>query len=415
LKTRLSSLIAFVLLLTVASSAIAKERVLGMSKKVYDAITDIQLLMDEDKWAEGLEKLELLRGRKLNGYETAHVLNMTGYAYYQLDQMGPAMAAYEEALSQEGLPDSQIRALLMTVSQLALVTEDFPAAENYARRALESEGDIPVDPMAYVILAQALVGQERYAEAKEPLLTAIDRKKAAGQKPRENWLALLSSVYFMMEDYESMRDLLYYMVALYPKERYILNLAALHGQLGDTDKQLALVESLMDDDRLKRGHHLMTLANLFMANELPYKAADLVHREIESGRVEANKRNLELESQAWYLAGEEERAIPPLERAAKMEEDGDLYLRVARLYMDIYDYPNAYRAAAAAEKMLDEEEIGDALLLQGMALARDDELARAKKIFQRAAEYEESQKWANQWLRFVANEQQRIAAFQEWQ
>jgi tetratricopeptide (TPR) repeat protein len=415
LIAKLTRLLTLVLIVIVTSHAQAREKVLGMSKKVYDSISEIQLLIDAEQWDEGLAKLQAQRERKMNGYETAHVLNMLGYTYYQLDRIPEAMSTYQEALSQEGLPGSQVRALLMTVSQLALVSEDWQSAEKYAKQLLQIESDVPVDPMAYVILAQAYVGQERYADAKEPLLTAINRQKEAGTRPRENWMALLSSVYFMLEDYESMRELLYYMVSLYPKEQYLLNLAALHGQLGDTDKQLALVESLLDGQHLERGQHLLSLANLFMAHGLPYKAASLLNKEIESGRIEANKRNLELESQAWYLAGEEERAIPPLERAADVAEDADLYLRVARLYMDIYNYEKAYQAAVEAEKLSEEYELGDTLLLQGMALARDDELERAKKIFRRAAEYEESQKWANQWLRFVTNEQQRIAAFKEWQ
>ena len=35
-------------------------------------------------------------------------------------------------------------------------------------------------------------------------------------------------------------------------------------------------------------------------------------REIDAGRVPDTRQNLELTSQAWYLAGEQARAIPPL-------------------------------------------------------------------------------------------------------
>ena len=408
-------LTCLLLLLACMGSATAKEKVLGMGKEVYDAISEIQVMLDAEQWTEGLERLDKLRTRRMNGYETAHVLNMIGFTYYQLDRLPEALATYRGALAQEGLPESQVRALLMTVSQMALVSEDYPLAEQYANQLLTMEGDLELDPMAYVILAQALVGQERYADARVPMETAIQQQRDKGLKPRENWLALLSSVYYMEEDYVAMRDLLYYMVSLYPKEQYLMNLAALHGQLGDTGRQMALVEALLDDERLERDNHLVSLANLFMAHELPHKAASLLQREIEAGRIEASQRNLELESQAWYLAGEEQRAIPPLERAAELSGEGDLYLRVARLYMDIYDYNSAYVAAVEAAKNTEGEDLGEALLLQGMALARSEELDRAKEIFKRAAEYKESRKWATQWIRFVENEQARIAAFSDFQ
>ena len=72
-RSGLARAIIFVLLLGLAAGGIAREKVLGMSKKVYDAISDIQLLIDEDKWAEGLEKLKLLRAaqRRINRLTSA--------------------------------------------------------------------------------------------------------------------------------------------------------------------------------------------------------------------------------------------------------------------------------------------------------------------------------------------------------
>ena len=69
------------------------------------------------------------------------------------------------------------------------------------------------------------------------------------------------------------------------------------------------------------------LANLFISQGTPLKAAELLDKEIASGRIEASRQNLELNSQAWYMAGDEARAIPPLEAAAAKEDDGKLYLR----------------------------------------------------------------------------------------
>lgn len=390
----------------------AAESVVGMSKKVYDAISEIQLLIDEEKYDEVLAELQEMRQKKMTSYETAHVLNMMGYTYYQKDELGKSLSAYDEALAQPDLPDSQVRTILMTVSQVSLVAGEYKKSEAFARRLIASPGKTPPPPMSHIILAQALIGQERYAEAKEPILTAIDTQRKAGQQPRENWLALLSAVYFNMEDYEAMRAVIYELVTLYPKEQYLINLAALHGQLGETDKQMALVESLLDDKRLDSGHQLLNLANLFMAHQLPYKAAHLLEQEMEVERIEVNKRNLELLSQAWYLAGEQRKAIPPLEQAAALSNDGELYLRAARLYMDIYEWKKAEAAAGAAIEIGGLKEPGNAWLLQGMALTRRDDFGPAKKMFGRATEFKESEKWASQWLKFIEGEERRIAALQ---
>ena len=411
MKNACSRILLLCLLLGVAQAGIAKEKVMGMSKKTYDAINVVQLLLDEEQWAQCIEQLDTLLQRKLNNYERAHVLNMKGFALYQMEDMENALANYETALQLEDLPDSQVRALLTTVSQLALVVEDYPAAERFALRLIASPGKNPPEATSHVILAQAYIGQEKYAKAEAPLRKAISMLREKGRVPRENWMSMLSAVYFNLDDYVSMRDVLYQMVELYPRERYLINLAALHGQLGETDKQLALIESLLDDQRLQQGHHLLNLANLFLAHKLPYKAAALLETEMDAERIESSQQNLELQSQAWYLAGEEERAIPPLAAAAAIAEDGELYLRVARLYMDVYDWKNAEIAARAAAEKGGLRDPGDAWLLQGMALARANELDRARKAFERALKYEDNKKWAKQWLKFVANEERRLVMF----
>ena len=409
-----SALVSVLILLVLNSSPLwAAEKVMGMSKRVYDAINEVQLLFDEERWQEALTELEVVRERKLNNYERGHILNMMGYALYELDQMSLAFATNSEALALEDLPDSQRRQLLTTTSQLALVVEDYAAAEAYAQQLISSPGKTPPMPMSWVILAQAYIGQERWEQAIEPLKTAIrmQSEREAGN-PKENWLSMLSAAYYNIEDYAAMREVLYQLVTLYPKERYLINLAALHGQLGETDRQLALVESLLDDQRLEKGHHLLSLANLFLAHGMPYKAAELLDREMLAERIETSQRNLELLSQAWYMAGEEERAIPPLEAAAAIAENGKLYLRVARLYMDTYQWPQAYKAARQADIKGGLRDPGDAILLQGMALARQEKFDEARAIFERAAKSDETNKWAAQWLKFIASEERRIAAFQ---
>ena len=77
--------------------------------------------------------------------------------------------------------------------------------------------------------------------------------------------------------------------------------------------------------------------------------------------------------------------------------------------MDLYDWGPAEKSA---RKALDRgvEEPGDAWLLVGMALARGDRYDAARIAFVKSAEYDSSEKWAKQWMRFVDTEQERIAS-----
>ncbi|MEP0203106.1 MAG: tetratricopeptide repeat protein [Halioglobus sp.] len=407
--TRLRTILFLAALLCSDSGMTAKESVPGISKQIYDAITEIQTQIEAEQWQQVRDDLVILLEREMNGYERAHVLNMLGYAYFQDNDYDKALDSYLEALQQENLPASQVRSLLTTASQVALASGRYQEAEKFALRLLAAEDEAP-QPQSQVILAQAYIGLEDYAKAAPPLRKALQMQRDSGAKPRENWMLLLSSVYYSLEDFAGMRELLYEMVALYPKERYLINLAALHGQLGDTDKQMALIEALLDDQKLEKSYHLMSLVNLFLAKGLPYKAANLLQTEMQNGRIETTRAHLEMQSQAWYMAGEEEKAIPPLAAAAAMSDDGELYLRVARLYMDNYQWQPAELAARKAIEKGSLRSEGNAWLVVGMALARGDKLAGARSAFIEAANHEQTEKWARQWLNFVDNEQERIAA-----
>ena len=87
--------LAGLLLLTLlVSPTLAKESVYGMSKKTYDAINKVQVLIEEEKFEEAIAEVELVKERKLNGYEMAHVLNMAGFLHFQLEDNDAALAAY---------------------------------------------------------------------------------------------------------------------------------------------------------------------------------------------------------------------------------------------------------------------------------------------------------------------------------
>jgi tetratricopeptide (TPR) repeat protein len=126
--------------------------------------------------------------------------------------------------------------------------------------------------------------------------------------------------------------------------------------------------------------------------------------------LEKNVTNLELLSQAWLLASEYERAIEPLEEAAELSESGELYLRLARLHMDAYRFAEAETAAGKALEKGGLRREGHAWLLRGMAAVELKRFSEARKRFSEAANYDETAKYAGQWLSYVDSEAQRAEA-----
>ena len=86
---------------------------------------------------------------------------------------------------------------------------------------------------------------------------------------------------------------------------------------------------------LEKESDLVTMAQLYLQREVPYKAALLLTEEMETGRVAKNAKNYRLLSQAWTLAAEDEKAIPALQQAARLSTEGELDLRLGNAYLNL--------------------------------------------------------------------------------
>jgi tetratricopeptide (TPR) repeat protein len=265
------------------------------------------------------------------------------------------------------------------------------------------------EPSADVLMieGQALFQLGRYDEALVPIKTAIQMYREQGQVPRENWLLLLRVIYFEQKEYELMIDVVKELIAYYPKDTYILTLAGVYSELGDTKKQLALTEVLYEKGLLNTSSNIINLANLYLLHGLPYKAATLLDKEMAANIVESNERNLRLLSQAWYQAREDEKAIPPLERAAKLSEDGELYIRLAQAHLNLENWSEAATAVEQGLKLGGLKRTDTANIMLGMALFNQKRLEQARRAFERAATDSRSRHAANQWIAYVDSEVKR--------
>jgi tetratricopeptide (TPR) repeat protein len=164
---------------------------------------------------------------------------------------------------------------------------------------------------------------------------------------------------------------------------------------------------LYEKGMLNTASHITNLANLYLLHGLPYKAASVLDKEMKAGIVESSERNLRLVSQAWYQAREDEKAIPPLERAAGMSDDGELYIRLAQAHLNLENWPEAADAVEKGLKLGGLKRNDTANIMLGMALFNQKRLEQARRAFERAASDSRSRRAANQWIAYVESELKR--------
>jgi len=412
------SIITVALLLGTAGSSFAAEQdakerepkntkeTVAMSQAVYEKLTEIQELVEAKDYASAQRLIDEIKGKKgLTPYELAQIWNITGYSYYLQEDYAQAIRAYDQVIAQPDLPEALMQSTLKTKAQLQFTQEDYEGALLTVRKLMAVVSEPSADVM--MLEGQALFQLARYEEALKPIKGAIDMYKEQGQIPKENWLLLLRVIYFEQKDYESMISVVEELIMYYPKDTYLLTLAGIYSELGDTKKQLALTEVLYEKGYLSTSSNITNLANLYLLHGLPYKAAVLLEKEIKDEVVEANERNLRLLSQAWYVAREDEKAIPPLRRAAELSNDGELYVRLAQAYINLEQWGDAAEAVQQALKLGGIKRNDTANIMLGMALFNQKRLEQARRAFMLAAEDNRSKRAATQWVAYVDSEIKR--------
>jgi tetratricopeptide (TPR) repeat protein len=381
----------------------------AMSQAVYEQLTEVQELVEAKQYNEGLEAIrDLLDSKqKMTPYEIAQIHNLTGYTYYLMERFQDAIDAYHRVLAQPELPEALQQSTLKTVAQLYFTIERYPEALKTVQELMAVVPEPSAD--VYMLLGQAYFQMEDYQKALPPIKTAVDMFKEQGRTPRENWLLLLRVCYFELNDFPSMIGVLKELITYYPKDTYVLTLAGVYSELGETKKQLALVEVLYEKGHLTNPVHIVNLANLYLLHESPYKAAAMLDREVKAGLVPSNVRNLRLLSQAWYTAREDDKAIPPLRQAAELSDDGELFVRLAQSHINLEQWREAVTAVQQAINAggLDRED--QAYIMLGMGHFNLKQFTLARRAFQSAVRMgdDRSRRAAQQWIAYVDSEVRR--------
>lgn len=384
----------------------------AISMAAYKKITEANLLIDEEKFTEAIEKLQELQEKRLSKYERAQTWYLLGSIYYRLENEKQTLESFTRVLDGAGsIPEYLELNVLKTLSQMHIVQENYPQALAYCTKMLElSEAPVAYD---YALLAQIHYKLSNWAEA----IKAINSGKAvAAEKgiiPSENLLILENAVYFELNDSHNMVITLKSLIKHYPKSTYLLYLASVYGQQEKTEEQTVIMESLYENDHLMQASQLSGLANLYMSLNVPYKAAKILEKGFEDGRLKSNVRNYEMLSQAWRMAAEINNAIDSLQSAANLSEDGAIYLQKAYLEYNSSQWQDTTESVMMAlDRGLEkEEDQGDAWLLYGMALFNQSKFDQAIEACQKAAKFVETKAFAQQWINYISSERDKIAYF----
>ena len=248
----------------------------------------------------------------------------------------------------------------------------------------------------------------------EPIENAMRVARERDKPVKEDWYVLLNFAYFQEEEYGQVRDIQKILLENWPKKRYWFSLAGAYTELGEDNNLIASYGAAHDQGMLEKESELVTMAQLYMQAEVPYKAAKLLEKEMEAGRVTKNAKNYRLLSQAWMLSMEDERAIPALKDAARLSDDGELDVRLGNTYLNLANYDECINSVQAGLRKGGLKNPDNAQISLGMCLYNKRRYQAAIEAFRAASKTPRSRKIAQQWISVInadveRNEQIRLA------
>ena len=385
----------------------------AVSKEVYDRITKAQEMVDAKNYQGALKSLNTLYNPdKLTEYEQSNVLNYIGFVYYNMDDITNAIRTYERMVAIPSLEEQMAKQTMYTLAQLYTMEEQYAKALTTLDRWFLLETNPAPDP--FILKAQNLYQVRRYSDMIEPIENAMRVARERDKPVKEDWYVLLNFAYFQQEDYRMVRDIQKTLLLNWPKKRYWFSLAGAFTELGEDENLINAYAAANDQQMLVKESELVTMAQLFMQREVPYKAGQLLEKEMAAGRVSKNAKNYRLLSQAWQLSMEDEKAIPALQEAARLSSDGELDVRLGNALLNTGKYNECVTAVRTGIRKGDLKSPDNAQISLGMCLYNQHKYRAAIEAFQAAAKTTRSRKISNQWINVIRaeinrNEQIRLA------
>jgi tetratricopeptide (TPR) repeat protein len=352
--------------------------------------------LNMSKYDDARAALAPLKIDKLSPYERSRLEQILSNIAAAEEKYDEARAHLDTAIKAGGLNEQETMDLRYQIAQLYIAEgkwkEGAAALEEWFKTAPTPNS------AAYYLLAAA------YYESEDYELALPNAKKAVElmSTPQESWIQMLLALYMQREQFKDAIPPLLRLIELAPtKKAYWLQLSAVYGQVEDYEHALAITQLAYGVGLLTEDAEIRRLADLQLFNGVPYRCGQTLEAAIEHGVVKVDEKLYDKLSNCWIAAGELDRAVPPLSRAADLAGTGDQFVRLAEVHLQRADWPSMEAALEHGLRKGQLKDTASAQLLMGLALMNQKKLADARPWFERALQSEKTRQNAKSYLQLL--------------
>ena len=409
--------------------------------KVYEAL---EVVDDKGEPAPDMETvLEILNDLRndqenLKSYDRSVMWNSWGYVYFSDGKYDQAIQAYYNVINEPEVTLPIRNSALLTLAQLNLVQENYQKGIELILQWMDEVETITAQ--SWSLLAQAYFQVGSFNKSRSAMETAISMAEEEGYKPKEQWYVVVAACIEELKKQIGEKkallqqlDIYEILVNLYPKKLYFVQLGGVYGQLGREKDYMITLKAAHAKDFLDKESEYLALAQLLLLNQNPFWAAEVLvsgqqkittftetitdevtgkETKVEKTGpvVKDNEKNLKLLADSWRMAQEIDKAIPILEKAAKLSKDGKSYVLLGNLYLSEDKLDKAVDSIKKGLKKGKIDKISQVHLTLGQAYFELQKFEDAKKEFRIAARDKDKKvkTTANNWIKYTENEEIRV-------
>jgi predicted Zn-dependent protease len=368
----------------------------GIDAATGKILTEAIEALNKENYSGAKAAVSKLKLDSLSPYERSRTEQILASIESAQDNYPAAQKHLQAAIDAGGLNEKEISDTRYQIAQMFLAQEKWKegaaALEQWFQTAQNPNG------AAYYLLAVAYYQQNDYKRALVPAQKAVDLT----DKPQESWVQLVLALYLQQDKFAEAVPLLKKLIAMAPdKKTYWQQLSSVYGQMEDYPKSLAVAQLAYSGGILVDDADVRRLADLQLFNDLPYRCGLTLDEAVQKKQVKVDFKLYEKQANCWIAARDFAKAVGPLERAAEMAPNGDLYVRLGEVQIQRSEWSSAATALQNGLRKGGLKDTGNAQVLLGIAQFNQKNYAAAKDSFTRARNFDKQRKMADGYLQLI--------------